>query len=97
MVDNIEHIPDDWQDGSTIDVLQEMTMLAMSVVTESLFGINFRDRETFSKVNGAFTNILEHFTQINEPVKNLLDEGSESVEQNKFQDSLMEHIKKTAP
>jgi cytochrome P450 len=73
MVDNIEHIPDDWQDGSTIDVLQEMTMLAMSVVTESLFGINFRDRETFSKVNGDFTNILEHFTQVNEPVKNLLD------------------------
>ena len=56
-----------------IGVLQEMTMLAMSVVTESLFGINFRDRETFSKVSGAFTNILEHFTQVNEPVKNLLD------------------------
>ena len=32
MVDNIEHISDDWQDSSTIDVLQEMTMLAMSVV-----------------------------------------------------------------
>ena len=29
MVDNIEHISDDWQDGSTINVLQEMTMLAM--------------------------------------------------------------------
>ena len=107
MVDNIEHISDDWQDGSTIDALQEMTMLALSVVTESLFGINFRDRETFSKVSGAFTNILEHFTQVHEPVKNLLDEGSKSLEQNKFQDSinllnqkiysLMEHIKKTAP
>ena len=80
-------------------------MLALSIVTESLFGINFRDRETYSKVSGAFTNILEHFTQVTEPVKNLLDEGSESFEQNKFQDpinflnqkiySLMEYIKKT--
>ena len=107
MVDNIEHISDDWQDGSTIDALQEMTMLALSVVTESLFGINFRDRETYSKVSGAFTNILENFTQVHEPVKNLLDEGSNSLGQDKFQDSinllnqkiysLMEHIKKTAP
>lgn len=52
-------------------------------------------------------NILEHFPHVTEPVKNLLDEGSESFEQNKFQDSinflnqkiysLMEYIKKTEP
>ena len=42
-------------------------MLAMGVMTESLFGINFRDRDTFSKVSDAFTNILESFTQVHEP------------------------------
>jgi hypothetical protein len=29
-------------------------------MTESLFGINFRDRDTFSKVSDSFTNILNH-------------------------------------
>ena len=109
MVDNIRHISDNWQDNSTIDVLQEMTMLAMGVMTESLFGINFRDRDTFSKVSDSFTNILESFTQVHEPVKNILVEEStnENKKQNKFQDSLdylnqkiytlMDHIKKTNP
>ena len=72
MVDNIKHISDNWQDNTTIDVLQEMTMLAMGVMTESLFGINFRDRDTFSKVSDSFTNILESFTQVHEPVENIL-------------------------
>ena len=109
MVDNIKHISDNWQDNTTIDVLQEMTMLAMGVMTESLFGINFRDRDTFSKVSDSFTNILESFTQIHEPVKNILIEEStnENKKQNKFQDSLdylnqkiytlIDHIKKTNP
>ena len=109
MVDNIKHISDNWQDNTTIDVLQEMTMLAMGVMTESLFGINFRDRDTFSKVSNSFTNILESFTQVHEPVKNILVEEStnENKKQNKFQDSLdylnqkiytlMDHIKKTTP
>ena len=109
MVDNIRHISDNWQDNTTINVLQEMTMLAMGVMTESLFGINFRDRDTFSKVSDSFTNILESFTQVHEPVKNILVEEStnENKKQNKFQDSLdylnqkiytlMDHIKKTNP
>ncbi|MGE0243532.1 MAG: cytochrome P450 [Nitrososphaeraceae archaeon] len=110
MVDNIKHISDNWQEGATIDVLQEMTMLAMGVMTESLFGINFRDRETFTKVSDAFTNILESFTQIHEPVENVLSDKSidtDDKKQNKFQDSLdflnkkiytlMDHIKKTNP
>ena len=109
MVDNIKHISDNWQDNTTIDVLQEMTMLAMGVMTESLFGINFRDRDTFSKVSDSFTNILESFTQVHEPVKNILIEEStnENKKQNKFQDSLdylnqkiytlIDHIKKTNP
>ena len=109
MVDNIKHISDNWQDNTTIDVLQEMTMLAMGVMTESLFGINFRDRDTFSKVSDSFTNILESFTQVHEPVKNILVEEStnENKKQNKFQDSLdylnqkiytlMDHIKNTNP
>jgi cytochrome P450 len=111
MVDNIKHISDNWQDNTTIDVLQEMTMLAMGVMTESLFGINFRDRDTFSKVSDSFTNILESFTQVHEPVKNILVEESTNIEnkkqKNKFQDSLdylnqkiytlMDHIKKTNP
>ena len=109
MVDNIKHISDNWQDNTTIDVLQEMTMLAMGVMTESLFGINFRDRDTFSKVSDSFTNILESFTQVHEPVKNILVEEStnENKKQNKFQDSLdylnqkiytlIDHIKKTNP
>jgi cytochrome P450 len=109
MVDNIKHISDNWQDNTTIDVLQEMTMLAMGVMTESLFGINFRDRDTFSKVSDSFTNILESFTQVHAPVKNILVEEStnENKKQNKFQDSLdylnqkiftlMDHIKKTNP
>jgi cytochrome P450 len=109
MVDNIRHISDNWQDNTTIDVLQEMTMLAMGVMTESLFGINFRDRDTFSKVSDSFTSILESFTQVHAPVKNILVEDStnENKKQNKFQDSLdylnqkiytlMDHIKKTNP
>ena len=113
MVDNIKHISDNWQDNTTIDVLQEMTMLAMGVMTESLFGINFRDRDTFSKVSDSFTNILESFTQVHEPIGNILVEKSASTtgdnnkKQNKFQDSidflnqkiytLMDHIKKTNP
>ena len=112
MVDNIKHISDNWQENTTIDVLQEMTMLAMGVMTESLFGINFRDRDTFSKVSDSFTNILESFTQVHEPVENILidDDESTNVENkkpNKFQDSLdylnqkiytlMDHIKKTNP
>ena len=109
MVDNIKHISDNWQDNTTIDVLQEMTMLAMGVMTESLFGINFRDRDTFSKVSDSFTNILESFAQVHEPVKNILVEEStnENKKQNKFQDSLdylnqkiytlIDHIKKTNP
>jgi len=83
--------------------------LAMGVMTESLFGINFRDRDTFSKVSDSFTNILESFTQVHAPVKNILVEKStnENKKQNKFQDSLdylnqkiftlMDHIKKTNP
>ena len=112
MVDNIKHISDNWQENTTIDVLQEMTMLAMGVMTESLFGINFRDRDTFTKVSDSFTNILESFTQVHEPVENILidDDESTNVENkkpNKFQDSLaylnqkiyslMDHIKKTNP
>ena len=109
MVDNIRHISDNWQDNTTIDVLQEMTMLAMGVMTESLFGINFRDRDTFSKVSDSFRNILESFTQVHAPVKNVLVEDStkKNKKQNKFQDSLdylnqkiytlMDHIKKTNP
>ena len=109
MVDNIRHISDNWQDNTTINVLQEMTMLTMGVMTESLFGINFRDRDTFSKVSDSFTNILASFTQVHEPVKNILVEEStnENKKQNKFQDSLdylnqkiytlMDHIKKTNP
>ncbi|HKO39857.1 MAG TPA: cytochrome P450, partial [Nitrososphaeraceae archaeon] len=113
MVDNIKHISDNWQDNTTIDVLQEMTMLAMGVMTESLFGINFRDRDIFSKVSGAFTNILESFTQVHEPIENILVENSTNTyednkkQKNKFQDSLdylnqkiytlMDHIKKTNP
>ena len=109
MVDHIKHISDNWQDNTTIDVLQEMTMLAMGVMTESLFGINFRDRDTFSKVSDSFTNILESFTHVHEPVKNILIEEStnENKKQNKFQDSLdylnqkiytlIDHIKKTNP
>jgi cytochrome P450 len=113
MVDNIKHIADNWQENTTIDVLQEMTMLAMGVMTESLFGINFRDRDTFSKVSNAFTNILESFTQVHEPVENILVDKSATItgdnnkKQNKFQDyidflnqkiyTLMDHIKKTNP
>jgi cytochrome P450 len=111
MVDNIKHISDNWQENTTIDVLQEMTMLAMGVMSESLFGINFRDRDTFSKVSDAFTNILEILTsQIHEPVENVLVEKSTNTDDekpNKFQDSLdylnqkiyalMDHIKKTNP
>ncbi|HEU5462096.1 MAG TPA: cytochrome P450 [Nitrososphaeraceae archaeon] len=111
MVDNIKHISDNWQENTTIDVLQEMTMLAMGVMTESLFGINFRDRDTFTKVSDSFTNILESFTQVHEPVENILtDDESTNIENkkpNKFQDSLaylnqkiytlMDHIKKTNP
>ncbi|HJS65461.1 MAG TPA: cytochrome P450 [Nitrososphaeraceae archaeon] len=111
MVDNIKHISDNWQENTTIDVLQEMTMLAMGVMAESLFGINFRDRDTFSKVSDSFTNILESFTQVHEPVENILtDEESTNTEnkkQNKFQDSidylnqkiytLIAHIKNTNP
>ena len=95
MVDNIKHISDKWQDNTTIDVLQEMTMLAMGVMTESLFGINFRDRDTFSKVSDSFTNILESFTQVHEPIQNILVENSTNAyednkkqKENKFQDSL---------
>jgi cytochrome P450 len=113
MVDNIKHISDNWQDNTTIDVLQEMTMLAMGVMTESLFGINFRDRDTFSKVSDSFTNILESFTQVHEPIENILVENSTNTyednkkQKNKFQDSLdylnqkiytlVDHIKKTNP
>jgi len=110
MVDNIKHISDNWQENTTIDVLQEMTMLAMGVMTESLFGINFRDRDTFSKVSDSFTNILESFTQVHEPVENILIDESTNAEikkPNKFQDSvdylnqkiytLVDHIKKTNP
>ena len=113
MVDNIRNISDNWQDNTTIDVLQEMTMLAMGVMTESLFGINFRDRDTFSKVSDSFTNILESFTQVHEPIENILVENSTNTyednkkQKNKFQDSLdylnqkiytlMDHIKKTNP
>ncbi len=113
MVDNIRHISDNWQDNSTIDVLQEMTMLAMGVMTESLFGINFRDKDTFSKVSDSFTNILESFTQVHQPIENILVENSTNTDEdnkkqkNKFQDSLdylnqkiytlIDHIKKTNP
>ena len=113
MVDNIKHISDNWQDNTTIDVLQEMTMLAMGVMTESLFGINFRDRDTFSKVSDSFTNILESFTQVHQPIENILVENPTNTDKdnkkqkNKFQDSLdylnqkiytlMDHIKKTNP
>jgi len=113
MVDNIKHISDNWQDNTTIDVLQEMTMLAMGIMTESLFGINFRDRDIFSKVSDSFTNILESFTQVHEPIENILVENSTNTyednkkQKNKFQDSLdylnqkiytlMDHIKKTNP
>ncbi|HJT85009.1 MAG TPA: cytochrome P450 [Nitrososphaeraceae archaeon] len=110
MVDNIKHISDNWQDGATIDVLQDMIMLAMGVMSESLFGINFRDRETFTKVSDAFTNILESFTQIHEPVENILSDKTINIndkKHNKFQESLdflnqkiytlMDHIKKTNP
>jgi cytochrome P450 len=113
MVDNIKHISDNWQDNTTIDVLQEMTMLAMGVMTESLFGINFRDRDTFSKVSDSFTNILKSFTQVHEPIENIRDENSTNTyednkkQKNKFQDSLdylnqkiytlMDHIKKSNP
>jgi len=95
MVDNIKHISDNWQDNTTIDVSQEMIMLAMGVMTESLFGINFRDRDTFSKVSDSFTNVLESFTQVHEPVENILVDEDESTnpynnkkQKNKFQDSL---------
>ncbi len=112
MVDNIKHISDNWRENTTIDVLQEMTLLAMGVMNESLFGINFRDRNTFSKVSDAFTNILESFThKVHEPVENILSEKSttniDDKKQNRFQDSLdylnqkiftlMNHIKKTNP
>jgi cytochrome P450 len=113
MVDNIKHISDNWQENTPIDVLQEMTMLAMGVMTESLFGINFRDRDTFSKVSDSFTNILKSFTQVHEPIENILDENSTNTyednkkQKNKFQDSLdylnqkiytlMDHIKKSNP
>ncbi|HJU58727.1 MAG TPA: cytochrome P450, partial [Nitrososphaeraceae archaeon] len=110
MVDNIKHISDNWQDNATIEISQEMTMLAMGVMTESLFGINFRDRDTFSKVSDSFTNILESFTQVHEPVENILMADSTNIEnkkQNKFQESidylnqkiytLMDHIKKANP
>ena len=73
MVDNIKHISHNWKDNTTINVLQEMTILAMGVMTDSLFGINFRDRDTFSKVSNAFTNILETLNRlINEPIENVL-------------------------
>ena len=97
MVDNIKHISDNWQENTTIDVLQEMTMLAMGVMTESLFGINFRDRDTFSKVSDAFTNILEILNRlINEPIDNVLiveesastNDDNNNKKPNKFQDSL---------
>jgi cytochrome P450 len=113
MVDNIRNISDNWQDNTTIDVLQELTMLAMGVMTESLFGINFRDRDTFSKVSDSFTNILESFTQVHQPIENILVENPTNTDEdnkkqkNKFQDSLdylnqkiytlMDHIKKTNP
>ncbi len=111
MVDNIKHICYSWKDNETIDVSQEMTMLAMGVMTESLFGINFRDRDTFTKVSDAFTNILESITQIHEPVENILDSESQiesqKQKQKKFRDSLdylnqkiynlVEHIKNTNP
>jgi cytochrome P450 len=112
MVDNIRHISDNWQENTTIDVLKEMTMLAMGVMTESLFGINFRDRDTFSKVSDAFTDILEILTlQVHEPVENILVKESTNIDidekQNKFQVSLdylnqkiydlMDHIKKIYP
>jgi cytochrome P450 len=113
MVDNIKHISDNWQENTPIDVLQEMTMLAMGVMTESLFGINFRDRDTFSKVSDSFTNILKSFTQVHEPIENILNENSTNTyednkkQKNKFQDSLdylnqkiytlMDHIKKSNP
>jgi cytochrome P450 len=82
-------------------------------MTESLFGINFRDRDTFSKVSDSFTNILKSFTQVHEPIENIRDENSTNTyednkkQKNKFQDSLdylnqkiytlMDHIKKSNP
>ena len=110
MVDNIKHISDNWQENTPIDVLQEMTMLAMGVMTESLFGINFRDRDTFSKVSDAFINILEILThQVHEPVENILvkESTTNDEKQNNFQDfldylnqniyTLMDYIKMTNP
>ena len=96
MVDNIKHISHNWKDNTTINVLQEMTILAMGVMTDSLFGINFRDRDTFSKVSNAFTNILETLNRlINEPIENVLvfkestsTTGNNNKKQNKFQDSI---------
>ena len=96
MVDNIKHISDNWQENTTIDVSQEMTMLAMGIMTESLFGINFRDRDTFSKVSDAFTNILEILNRlIHEPIENVLvveesasTTGDNNKKLNMFQESL---------
>jgi len=103
MVDNIKHISDNWQENTTIDVLQEMTMLTMGVMAESLFGINFRDRDTFSKISDAFANILEILNRlIHEPVETVLlvqESGSTTTTQtnhvsydnkkpNTFQDSI---------
>ncbi|MDR4510658.1 MAG: cytochrome P450 [Nitrososphaeraceae archaeon] len=102
MVDNITHISENWQENATIDVLQEMTMLTMGVMAESLFGINFRDRDTFSKISDAFANILETLNRlIHEPVENVLvdlESGStttltnqvlyDNKKPNTFQDSI---------
>src|SRR5688500_18426753 len=97
MVDNIKHITDNWQENTTIDISQEMTMLAKGEMTESSFGINFREGTKILKVNETFTNILEILNRlINEPIENVLvieksaatTTGDDNKKINKFQDSL---------
>lgn len=54
-----------WQDGATVDMVQEMVRLTMAIVTETLFGADIGDEA--DEVGCAITEIFEIYSRTRSP------------------------------
>ena len=63
-----------WQDGATVDMVQEMIRLTMAIVTETLFGADIRHRvddvaRTIAELFEVYTRSRSHFWDMFERVR----------------------------
>jgi cytochrome P450 len=71
MTDHASRTRDRWQDGSTLDIWQEMMRLTLAIVGKTLFDADVESEAP--EIGKALTDVMQLFERITNPLSGLLD------------------------